>query len=158
MSFVAGEKGLQGVAFISLKKLKQEMNLTYGSPSLKGLEILSTLLVEVNEYLDGIRQAFSVDIDWSVTRGFQLQVLKHAAKIPYGQVLSYAAMAEQLNKPGAARAVGTALAQNPIPIVIPCHRVIGSDHSLSGYLGGIDVKAYLLSLEGHTIQNNKVVS
>ncbi len=157
LSFVAGEEGLRNVSFISLKKLKQEMDLTYGAPSLKGLETLSTLLVEMNEYLAGIRRDFSVDIDWSVIHGFQLQVLKQAAEIPYGQVLSYTAMAKKLDKPGAARAVGAALAQNPMPIVIPCHRMIGSDQSLSGYLGGEDVKAYLLSLEGHTIKNNKMV-
>lgn len=158
LSFVAGEKGLQRVAFISLKQLKQEMHLPNGSPSLKGLETLSTLLVEVNEYLDGIRREFSVDIDWGAIQGFQLQVLMHTVEIPHGQVLSYAAMAKQLGKPGAARAVGTALAQNPMPLVIPCHRVIASDQSLSGYLGGVNVKAHLLSLEGHTIKKNQVVA
>lgn len=158
LSFIAGEKGLLNVAFMDLKQLKQEVHLKSGSPSLAGFETLTKLLVEVNEYLTGIRRGFTVDIDWSVISGFQLQVLKQTAEIPYGQVMSYAEMAKTLDSPGAARAVGAALAKNPMPIVIPCHRVIRSDCALSGYLGGGKVKAQLLSLEGHTIKNNKVVS
>ena len=157
ISFMAGDEGLRGVAFTSLKQLKQTVHFPDEAPSLTGLQTLSTLMVAMNEYLDGIRRYFAVAIDWRVISGFQQQVLRQTAKIPYGQVLTYAALAKKLDKPGAARAVGAALAKNPMPIVIPCHRVIGSDHALSGYLGGVDVKASLLTLEGFKIQKNKVV-
>lgn len=157
LSFVAGDNGLRGVAFTSLKNFKQTLPLIEETPSLKGLETLSTLLVEVNAYLAGLQRDFSVDIDWSVTDGFQQQVLRETVEIPYGQVSTYGAIAERLGKPSAARAVGAALGHNPMPIVIPCHRVIGSDKILHGYLGGMENKAYLLALEGHKISNHKVV-
>ena len=157
LSFVAGDKGLQGVGFMSLYRFKQVLALTDAAPSLKGFTTLSMLLVAVNAYLDGLQREFSVDIDWGVVDGFQQQVLQLTADIPYGQVSTYGAIAKQLGKPGAARAVGAALGRNPMPIVIPCHRVIGSDNTLHGYKGGEDTKAFLLALEGHTIKNHNVV-
>jgi len=156
LSFVAGEKGLQGVGFMSLKVFKQRVALTDKAPSLKGFETLSVLLVEVNAYLHGLQREFSVDIDWGVVDGFQEQVLRLTADISYGQVSTYGAIAKRLGKPGAARAVGAALGRNPMPIVIPCHRVIGSDNTLHGYNGGEENKAFLLALEGHTIKNHQV--
>lgn len=158
LSFYAGDLGLCGVVFADLTKLKQKMQLTSDPPSLNGFETLSTLLAEMNEYLDGVCQNFTIDIDWHVVIGFQRQVLKVVSEIPYGQVLSYAEIAKKLGKPGAVRAIGSALARNPMPIVIPCHRVIRSDRTISGYLGGEDVKAYFLELEGHIIKNNRVVA
>jgi len=79
------------------------------------------------------------------------------AEIPFGQYLTYGGIAHQLGKPGAARAVGRALRDNPMPIVIPCHRVIGSDGRLVGYEGGLDAKAFLLRLEGHNVASGRVV-
>ena len=78
---------------------------------------------------------------------FQLTVWKALSQIPYGETLSYGELAEKIEKPGAARAVGGAVGRNPIPIVLPCHRVIGSDGSLTGFGGGLDRKRALLSLE-----------
>lgn len=156
VSFVAGDKGLQKVAFMTLQALKQKETFLSDAPSLGGLETLNRLLVEINAYLFGIPTAFTVDIDWDVLGGFQRQVLAITAEIPYGQVLTYGDIAKRMGKPGAARAVGNALGQNPMPLVIPCHRVIGSDFSLHGYIGGQDVKAFLLRLEGHKIINQRV--
>jgi methylated-DNA-[protein]-cysteine S-methyltransferase len=156
LSFVAGEKGLRGVGFMSLNVFKQMLNCTDEAPSLKGFTTLSMLLVQVNAYLDGLQSRFSVDIDWGVVDGFQEQVLRLTAVIPFGQVSTYGAIAKQLGKPGAARAVGAALGQNPMPIVIPCHRVIGTDNTLHGYSGGEQNKAFLLALEGHAINNHQV--
>jgi methylated-DNA-[protein]-cysteine S-methyltransferase len=97
-----------------------------------------------------------VDIDWYVVDGFQQHVLRITAEIPYGDISSYGAIAEQMGKPGAARAVGVALSRNPLPIVIPCHRVVGSDHQLHGFIGGVDTKAFLLKLEGHSVTNHQI--
>lgn len=157
LSFVAGDRGLQRVAFSPLNVLKAEAQLVDVEPSLLGLETLGELIGEMNEFLFGIRKLFSVTIDWDVLSGFQKQVLMLTAGIPFGQYLTYGGIAQQLGKPGAARAIGRALRDNPMPIVIPCHRVIGSDGRLVGYEGGLDAKAFLLRLEGHKVAGGRVV-
>jgi methylated-DNA-[protein]-cysteine S-methyltransferase len=156
ISFLAGDQGLRRVAFSNLMTLKESQSISDNVPSLRGLETLATLLVEMNAYLFGRLRAFSVDIDWDVVGGFQQQVLKMTAEIPFGGVSTYSAIAEHVGKPGAARAVGVALSRNPLPIVIPCHRVIGSDHKLHGFIGGLEAKAFLLSLEGHKVINHQI--
>lgn len=105
---------------------------------------------EVCEYLDGQRQVFELPIDWESMRPFQQKVLQATLAIPFGSLSTYAELARQVGKPGAARAVGRAEATNPMPLVIPCHRVLGSDGKLHGYggPGGIGMKAWLLKLEG----------
>lgn len=107
---------------------------------------------QVGEYLAGKRKAFEVAIDWALCTPFQRQVLEKQMAIPYGETRTYGELAAQLGKPQAARAVGRAGATNPIPLIIPCHRVIGADGSLRGYgaPGGIQTKAWLLAMEtGH---------
>lgn len=107
---------------------------------------------QIEEYLHGRRRAFDLPIDWRGMRPFQLQVLRATCAIPYGQVTTYGAIARSLGRPRAARAVGQAEATNPMPIVIPCHRVIGADGGLHGYgaPGGLQTKAWLLNLEAQT--------
>ena len=107
-------------------------------------------LRQVQEYLDGKRTRFDLALDMSALSEFQRRVLTTALKIPRGKVLTYHDVAKAIGKPKAARAVGQALGHNPVPIVIPCHRVLGSDGSLHGYSGGggIQTKAWLLQLEG----------
>jgi methylated-DNA-[protein]-cysteine S-methyltransferase len=153
ISFMAGDQGVTRVAFFNLMTLKESQSISDNAPSLQGFETLATLLVEINAYLFGLQRFFSVDIDWNVVGGFQQQVLRIIAEIPFGCISSYGAIAEKMGKPGAARAVGVALSRNPLPIVIPCHRVVGSDHRLHGYIGGVETKAFLLRLEGHTVTN-----
>lgn len=104
---------------------------------------------QVSEYLVGQRQEFTLPIDWSVLRSFQAAALREMYSIPFGQTLTYAQIAARLGKPAAARAVGRAGATNPMPLVIPCHRVVGSDGKLHGYggPGGIPTKARLLKME-----------
>jgi len=106
-------------------------------------------LTQLSQYLDGKRQVFNLSLDWSMMTSFQRQVLKLVYAIPYGDVLTYGEIAHRLGKPGAARAVGRANATNPMPLVIPCHRVVGSDGKLHGYgaPGGVATKAWLLELE-----------
>lgn len=107
-------------------------------------------LKQVQEYLDGKRTRFDLSLDMSRMSEFQRRVLNIALKIPRGKYLTYGDVAKAIGKPQASRAVGQALGHNPVPIVIPCHRVLGSDGSLHGYSGGggIQTKAWLLRLEG----------
>ena len=94
------------------------------------------------------RRSFDLPIDWSLVRGFAGGVLRQTARIPFGDVRSYGQLAAQVGSPRAARAAGNALGSNPIPIVVPCHRVLHANGSLGGYSGGLDRKRYLLALEG----------
>lgn len=157
ISFMAGDRGLRRVSFTPLPALKQELAQQDAPPTLAGFETVQKLLVELNAYLSGLQRSFSVAIDWEGLAGFQRLVLQLTAEIPYGQVFTYAEIAQKLGKSGAARAVGMALGRNPMPIVIPCHRVVGADGALRGYLGGEMVKAFLLTLEGHLVKERKLV-
>ncbi len=103
---------------------------------------------ELDEYFRGRRRAFAVTIDWCLTGGFTRRVLEAATAIPYGDVTTYAQLATAAGSPRGARAAGSALAANPVPVVVPCHRVIQSDRGLGGYRGGREVKVLLLELEG----------
>jgi methylated-DNA-[protein]-cysteine S-methyltransferase len=104
---------------------------------------------ELDEYFAGTRTEFDVPLAFEGSE-FQVQVWHALGEIPYGTTTSYGALAEQLGKPGAARAVGLANGQNPIAVIVPCHRVIGADGSLTGYGGGLERKRFLLALEGRT--------
>jgi methylated-DNA-[protein]-cysteine S-methyltransferase len=105
---------------------------------------------QIEEYFRGERERFDCPVDLTQLTGFHRQVLLAAARIPRGSVMTYGGLARALGKPRAARAVGRALATNPVPLVIPCHRVVASDGSLGGYSarGGVSTKLQLLRLEG----------
>jgi methylated-DNA-[protein]-cysteine S-methyltransferase len=103
---------------------------------------------ELDEYFEGRRREFDLPIDWALTGDFTRRVLTATAAIPFGQVSTYGAVAAQAGNPKASRAAGRALGANPIPIVVPCHRVIGTNGRLTGYTGGLDRKIALLELEG----------
>ncbi len=114
-------------------------------------ESVRALIAELREYFGGKRKKFSFSGDLSGFTDFQREVLNAAARIPYGEVRSYKWLAERANRPHAARAVGQVMARNPVPIIIPCHRVIGSSGQLCGFAGGLralDLKRKLLSIEG----------
>ncbi|QMV84379.1 methylated-DNA--[protein]-cysteine S-methyltransferase [Corynebacterium hindlerae] len=101
---------------------------------------------EIVEYLAGERKIFEVPLDRATPKTFGDEVRRQLSSISYGQTKTYGELAKQLGKPHAARAVGTACARNPLPILVPCHRVVGA-HGLGGYLGGLETKQYLLELE-----------
>ncbi len=101
---------------------------------------------QLREYFDGKRQEFDLALSPDGTE-FQLDVLRALQEIPYGETVSYSHIAERVGRPKAVRAVGAANGRNPLPIVIPCHRVIGSNGSMTGFGGGIDTKVALLELE-----------
>jgi methylated-DNA-[protein]-cysteine S-methyltransferase len=103
---------------------------------------------ELEEYFAGDRQSFELPLDWTLVSAFGRRVLDATAEIPYGDVLSYAEVAAEAGSPRGSRAAGNALGSNPIPIVVPCHRVLRTGGALGGYGGGLDRKRWLLELEG----------
>jgi methylated-DNA-[protein]-cysteine S-methyltransferase len=103
---------------------------------------------QLDEYFEGSRRRFDVPIDWRLVRGFSGEVLRATARIPFGSVSSYREVAAEAGSPNAYRAAGNALGSNPIPIVVPCHRVLHAGGGLGGYTGGLERKRYLLKLEG----------
>ena len=102
---------------------------------------------ELDEYFAGRRRAFDVPLDLRVAP-FHEAVLHELARVPYGRTETYGTLAAKVGRPNAARAVGTVMNRNPIPIVLPCHRIVGANGSLTGYAGGLHVKRALLELEG----------
>lgn len=103
---------------------------------------------QLDEYFAGRRHDFELELDWRLSRGFRRAVLDQLVRVPYGHITSYGELAEQAGSPKAVRAVGSAMATNPIPIVVPCHRCLRRDGTLGGYGGGLDTKRWLLALEG----------
>ncbi|MEJ8545059.1 methylated-DNA--[protein]-cysteine S-methyltransferase [Brevibacillus borstelensis] len=116
------------------------------SSLVQGDEKVQPYAIELVEYLQGTRKRFSIPFDLYGTP-FQLAVWNVLCQIPYGQTSTYSAIAQQIEKPAAVRAVGAAIGANPVLITVPCHRVIGKNGSLTGYRGGFDVKTKLLQLE-----------
>jgi methylated-DNA-[protein]-cysteine S-methyltransferase len=108
---------------------------------------LDPIAQELEEYFAGRRRQFDVPLDWRLSAGFRNIVLHHLPEIGYGHTASYAAVAELAGNPKAIRAAATACATNPLPVVVPCHRVIRSDGTLGRYLGGAEAKRTLLTLE-----------
>lgn len=108
---------------------------------------LDTVARELDQYFTGQRTTFDVPLDTSLSKGFRHQVQLHLPSISYGHTLSYSEVAELVGNPRAVRAVGTACATNPLPIVLPCHRVLRADGTVGRYIGGTDAKNALLTLE-----------
>lgn len=102
---------------------------------------------ELEEYFDGRRRDFDLQVDLQLVRGFRREVVEHLVEIPYGTTESYAQVARRTGNAAAVRAVGSACANNPLPVVLPCHRVVRSDGTIGQYLGGTEAKVALLELE-----------
>jgi methylated-DNA-[protein]-cysteine S-methyltransferase len=106
---------------------------------------------QLRDYFSGRRKHFDMTVDLSGMTPFTQQVLKATASVPFGKLSTYRDIARTIGKPGATRAVGNALGRNPIPVVVPCHRIVRSDWTIGGYTGGLDIKERLLSIEGSTL-------
>jgi methylated-DNA-[protein]-cysteine S-methyltransferase len=120
----------------------------FGARILRVPRQLDPVRRQLDEYFEHRRTEFDLDTDLSPLPEFQRGVLTELARVPFGQVTTYGALAGKIGRPRAARAVGGALNRNPVPIVLPCHRVVGASGSLTGYAGGLDRKETLLRLEG----------
>ena len=136
LKVVVSDKGLKHIDYVYKVGKKKEKH-----PRLEGV------IAQLEEYFVGKRKKFLIPVDLDGTE-FQATVWRELMKIPYGKVVSYADIAQGVGKPTAVRAVGNANGKNPIPIVIPCHRVVKSDGQLGGYTAGVDRKKKLLELEG----------
>jgi methylated-DNA-[protein]-cysteine S-methyltransferase len=143
------ERGLVRIAFTpEFSDVLDELSERVSPRVLKVPSRFDGLRREFDEYFEGKRRDFEIPLDWQLVQGFNLKVLRATARIPYGKMSTYGTMAKQAGSPRAARAAGNALHNNPIPLVVPCHRVIGSDGRLVGYGGGLPMKEFLLKLEG----------
>jgi methylated-DNA-[protein]-cysteine S-methyltransferase len=120
----------------------------FGTRVLRSAAPLDQARRELDEYFEGRRQTFGLELDLRPVPGFQRAVLEELARVPYGATSTYGALAAAIEQPRAARAVGGALNRNPIPVVLPCHRVVGADGRLVGSGGGLERKRTLLELEG----------
>jgi methylated-DNA-[protein]-cysteine S-methyltransferase len=110
---------------------------------------LAEAIRQVEAYFAGERHAFELPLDWSLISGFNRLVLRELASgVPYGSVVGYGDLARRVGQPGAAQAVGVAMGSNPLPVVVPCHRVVESDGGIGGFGGGLETKRQLLALEG----------
>jgi len=125
-----------------------ELAVDFGARVLRVPRRVERIRRELDEYFEGNRREFDLELDLTAVAGFNRQALDELARVPYGQLTTYGALAAKLGRPTAARAVGGAMNRNPIPIVLPCHRVVGAGGSLVGYAGGLERKETLLRLEG----------
>jgi len=145
----ATERGLARIFFDAEPELHLErLAKAYGPRVLRSAQSVDAAHRQLDEYFDGRRDAFALDVDLRGAAPFAQHVLEELARVPYGQTTTYGRLAAKVGAPRAARAVGTVMNRNPIPIVRPCHRVVGANGSLTGYAGGLDVKERLLRLEG----------
>jgi methylated-DNA-[protein]-cysteine S-methyltransferase len=120
----------------------------FGSRVLRSMRPVDGARRQLDEYFEGKRKRFDLDVDLRLARDFGRTVLQELGRVPFGEVTTYGELAARAGKPRAARAVGTIMNRNPIPIVLPCHRVVGANGSLVGYAGGLERKQQLLQLEG----------
>jgi methylated-DNA-[protein]-cysteine S-methyltransferase len=152
LTLAATPAGLAAISFGSGEVLLAEMATRVSPDVSERPDRLDDVRRELEEYFAGDRQAFDVPLDRCLSTGFRRAAQEAISRIPYGAVASYADIAAGAGLPGASRAAGTACRLNPIPVVVPCHRVLRSDGSIGGYAGdmagGLDVKRHLLALEG----------
>jgi methylated-DNA-[protein]-cysteine S-methyltransferase len=143
------ERGLCRISFDPEPERELDWLATaFGARVLRSAKPNDPVRRELDEYFEGGRQDFDLTVDLSPLPRFQREVLEELKHVPYGHVDTYGALAKRVGKPHAARAVGGALNRNPVPIVVPCHRIVGASGSLTGYGGGLERKEALLGLEG----------
>jgi methylated-DNA-[protein]-cysteine S-methyltransferase len=145
----ASDRGLASISFDAEPEGQLDRLARIAGPRvLRSPRSVDPVRRELDEYFEGRRQAFDVPLDLRALPEFTVSVLRELARVPYGETTTYGALATRVGRPRAARAVGTVMHRNRIPIVLPCHRVVGSSGDLVGYAGGLDKKLSLLRLEG----------
>jgi methylated-DNA-[protein]-cysteine S-methyltransferase len=145
----ASDRGLAAISFRSDPEEQLDRLARIAGPRvLRSPRSIDLARRELDEYFEGERRAFDLSLDLRGLPSFTISVLKQLARVPYGKTTTYGALAAKVGRPRAARAVGTVMNRNRIPIVLPCHRVVGASGDLVGYAGGIDRKVRLLELEG----------
>lgn len=143
----ATDAGVSGIYFEEHKHFKGKDGWQQAVPQSPAAQHLEKAVVQLDEYFAGQRTTFDVPLDLSGTE-FQRAVWQELSAIPFGKSVSYAQHAQRLDNPKALRAVGSAIGKNPVSIIVPCHRVIGSSGAVTGYAGGVERKRFLLALEG----------
>lgn len=146
----ATKRGVCRISFFPEATL-DEIAETQGTRVLRLPKRLDPLRRELGDYFEGRRRTFTLPTDLEGVPAFHRQVLGELARVLYGETTTYGALAARVGRPRAARAIGSAMNRNPIPIVLPCHRVVGADGRLVGYAGGLERKEALLRLEGSTL-------
>jgi len=148
--FVAAtERGLARIVYdAEADREVEQLARTFGLRVLRTSKPIDAARRELDEYFDGRRREFDLPVDLASIAAFNRRVLGELARVPYGEVVTYGELAARAERPRAARAVGTVMNRNPLPIVLPCHRVIGANGKLVGYGGGLERKEALLRLEG----------
>ncbi|MFF7263772.1 methylated-DNA--[protein]-cysteine S-methyltransferase [Streptomyces sp. NPDC008159] len=151
----ATDDGLVNVVFHATDSVRDKaldrLASRLGTPPVEapGAPQLAEAIRQVDAYFAGDRQVFELPLDWSLISGFNRQVLRElAVGVPFGSVVGYGDLARRVGQPGAAQAVGMAMGANPLPVVVPCHRVVESDGGIGGFGGGLETKRKLLALEG----------
>jgi methylated-DNA-[protein]-cysteine S-methyltransferase len=143
------DRGLARITYDPDPELELERLARLAGPRvLRAPRALDDTRRELDDYFAGRRKAFDLDLDLRGQAGFAVAVLGELAKVPYGRTATYGELATRAGNPRAARAVGMVMNRNPIPIVLPCHRIVGASGSLVGYGGGLERKEHLLRLEG----------
>lgn len=158
LTVVASEAGLCRVSFSRPERLLAELDGTLlleshapepGSAVTEPGRAATEACAQLDEYFAGRRREFTVAVDWSFGAGFRLHILRKLYDdVPFGSTVSYAGLAELGGRPSAARSVGAIMGSNPVPIIVPCHRVLASGGGMGGYGPGLEIKRKLLVLEG----------
>jgi methylated-DNA-[protein]-cysteine S-methyltransferase len=148
LTVAATEVGLVRLGFADEDGVLEDLAAHVSPRVVRAPKRLDDVRRQLEEYFEQRRHDFALVLDHRLSHGFRRTVLEHLAHVPYGSTVTYRDLAVESGSPGASRAVGTAMATNPIPIVLPCHRVLRTGGGLGGYGGGLEVKEYLLRLEG----------
>jgi methylated-DNA-[protein]-cysteine S-methyltransferase len=148
LTLAATASGVVRISFGDDESALDELAATVSPRLVRLPRRLDALRRELDEYFAGRRRHFDVGLDRRLSRGYRLAVLEELSQVPFGETVSYKDLAQRTGHPKASRAVGTAMATNPIPIVVPCHRVLRTGGALGGYGGGLDTKVWLLRHEG----------
>ena len=153
MTLAATQGGLAGIWFEGQRHLPAELAPPSSWPANPAHPVLKKATQQLTEYFSGQRQVFDVPLDLSGGTAFQQAVWQALLKIKTSKTTSYGSISKAIGNAAAVRAVGAAVGRNPISIIVPCHRVLGADGSLTGYAGGLDRKTALLKLEGVLIED-----